>query len=304
MTEEVPFFARVYRMILDASRRYTAGLEPVFYNAHNVFTWQPTVLLAPLIMEDDDDTVRRKLAATATYLDIWLMRRTVNYIRVGYNSVAYAMFLLARDIRRLPVNDLVDVLRARLDRDEADVSLDGSPSRGRSGIRDLRLNKFSTRYIYHLLARITAYVEKESGKPDLFDKYVDRKGKNPLDIEHIWANDYSHHKFECSSTEDFNEWRDNVAGLVLLPADVNRSYQKKPFSKKAPHYAKQNLWAASLTDSAYEHQPQFTSFVTRTGLPFRPYVEFTKAEQAERRELTLEVGKLVWHPDRLEEYRP
>lgn len=303
MTEEVPFFARAYRLILDASRQYTRGLEPVFYNAHNDFTWQTTVLLAPLTKDDDDDTIRRKLAATATYLDIWLMRRTVNYIRVGYNSVAYAMFLLARDIRRLPLNELVDALRARLDQDEANVSLDGSPSRGRGGIKDLNLNQFSTRYIYHLLARVTSHVETESGKPDLFDKYVDRKSKNPLDIEHIWANDYDEHAFECPTAEDFTEWRNNVGGLLLLPADVNRSYQDKPYDEKAPHYAKQNLWAASLTESAYQHQPQFNSFVARSGLPFRAYQQFTKAEQTERRQLTLDLARLVWNPDRLEEYR-
>lgn len=47
MTEEFPFFARAYRRILDAGRRYTDGLESIFYNAHNEFTWQNTVLLAP-----------------------------------------------------------------------------------------------------------------------------------------------------------------------------------------------------------------------------------------------------------------
>lgn len=83
MTSEVPFFARAYRLIQDASRTYQPGLEPVFYNAHNDFTWQSTVLLAPLNVGDDEETVRRKLAATATYLDIWVMRRTVNYIRVA-----------------------------------------------------------------------------------------------------------------------------------------------------------------------------------------------------------------------------
>ncbi len=83
MTEEFPFFARAYGQILEASTTYTSGLEPVFYNAHNDFTWQPTVLLAPLTLADDEDTIRRKIAATATYLDIWIMRRTLNYIRVG-----------------------------------------------------------------------------------------------------------------------------------------------------------------------------------------------------------------------------
>ncbi|MGZ9091369.1 MAG: DUF262 domain-containing protein, partial [Rhodoplanes sp.] len=67
-----PFFAKAYRRVLDASRTYTKGLEAIYYNAHNDFTWQNTVLLAPLVETDDDDTVRRKLAVTATYLDIWL----------------------------------------------------------------------------------------------------------------------------------------------------------------------------------------------------------------------------------------
>ena len=53
------------------------------------------MLLAPLVETDDDETVRRKLAVTATYLDIWLMRRAVNYIRVGYSSVSYAMWRCA-----------------------------------------------------------------------------------------------------------------------------------------------------------------------------------------------------------------
>lgn len=304
MTSEAPFFARAYRLILEASRKYTRGLESVFFNAHNDFTWQSTVLLAPLNVGDDDDTVRRKLAATATYLDIWVMRRTVNYIRVGYSSVSYAMWSLCRDIRGKSLPDLIDTLRAKLDQDEADVSLDGSQSRGRDGLQDLRLNQFSKRYIYHLLARLTAYTERESGRPDPFGELVNRSLKNPWDIEHIWADDYDRYKNECPTRQDFDDWRNHVAGLLLLPADVNRSYQDKPFQDKSPHYAKQNFYAASLTETAYQHQPQFSSFASREGLPFKPYGKFGKAEQEERRKLVLALARCVWDPERLEEYRP
>ena len=151
MTAEFPFFARAYKLIRDCSRTYTAGLEAVFFNAHNEFTWQNTVLLAPLSVTDDDETVRRKMAATAIYLDIWLMRRTVNYIRVGYSSTAYAMYLLCTRIRHKPLMELIEILGQLLASD--DVTFDGSPSRGRSGIEGLGLNQFSRRYIYHLLAR-------------------------------------------------------------------------------------------------------------------------------------------------------
>ena len=302
MTEEFPFFARAYLRILGASTTYTPGLEAIFYNAHNDFTWQSTVLLAPLRVDDDNNTVAQKLAATATYLDIWLMRRTVNYIRSGYSSVSYNMWTLCRDIRDKSLPELIDTLKEKLTEDDA--NFEGSPSRDRHGIWQLGLNQFSRRYIYHLLARLTSYTEVHSGKPDLFDKYVDRTVKNPWDIEHIWPDDFDRYAAECPTRQDFDAWRNNVAGLLLLPADVNRSLQDKPFEKKAPHYAKQNLYAASLTPATYQYQPQFRSFITTENLPFHPYEHFGTREQEERSALVLALANKIWSPDRLEEYRP
>jgi uncharacterized protein with ParB-like and HNH nuclease domain len=297
MTEEFRFFAKAYKQIQAASRAYTPGLEPIFYNAHNEFTWQNTVLLAPLCVTDSDETVRKKLVLTATYLDIWIMRRVTNYVRVGYSSTAYAMFLLCRAIRRKPLDELADILRDRLAAD--DISFEGAPKQNRLGIDDLGLNQFSRRYIYHMLARLTAYTEARSGKPDLFDKYVDRKSKNACDIEHIWANDFDRYTSDFSSLDEFQKARDNIAGLLLLPADVNRSLQDESFETKAPHYAKQNLYAASLTESAYQHEPQFKAFRDKEQLPFRSYDSFGKAEQAERRALVHDLVKQIWSPDRL-----
>lgn len=296
---DFPFFSRAYQLILNASRNYTPGLEAVFYNAHNEFTWQNTVLLAPLTPADDDDTLRLKIAITATYLDIWLMRRVVNYIRVGYSSTAYSMFLLCRDIRRKTPSELVDILTQKLASD--DVTFDGSKSKGRTGIKDLYLNQFSRRYIYHLLARLTSYIEKESGGPDLFNNYVDRSIENPCDIEHICANDYTRYQEMFPSNEEFQSWRNHVAGLLLLPEDVNRSLQDKPFDYKAPHYAKHNLYAGSLTASVYQHEIRFQEFYTKNNLPFKPFEKFGKNEQLERRELIRALVNQVWSPERLKE---
>lgn len=57
MTGEFPFLTRAYRRILIASATSTRGLEAVRYNAHNDFTWQPTIALAPLRVDDDEATV-------------------------------------------------------------------------------------------------------------------------------------------------------------------------------------------------------------------------------------------------------
>lgn len=294
-----PFFGKAYGRILDASHSYTKGLEAVFYNAHNDFTWQNTILLAPLVTSDDDEAVRRKIAVTATYLDIWLMRRVVNYIRVGYSSTSYAMWLLGKEIRRRPLPELVSILTKKLSEDDA--SFEGSPSKGRGGIAELYLNQFSRRYIFHLLARLAAFTESGSGRADLFDKYVDRDTKNPFDIEHIWADDFSRYKLEFASADEFHDWRNHVASLLLLPADVNRSLQAKPYQDKAPHYAKQNFYAASLTASAYQHQPQFAAFRVKHGLSMDPFTSFGKPEQQKRRELVHSMVNRIWSPERLEQ---
>jgi uncharacterized protein with ParB-like and HNH nuclease domain len=299
MAENFPFFSKAYRRVLDASKRYTPGLEAIYYNAHNDFTWQGTVLLAPLMETDDDDTVRRKLAVVATYLDIWLMRRVVNYIRVGYSSVSYAMWLLCRDIRRKPLAELVQVLSQKLADDE--VKFAGSVAKGRKGIEGLGLNQFSRRYIGHLLARLTEATERGAGRTESFDKLVNRAVKNPFDIEHIWANDYAAVESLFADEQEFQEWRNHVASLLLLPADVNRSLQDKPFAQKCGHYAKQNFFAASLDANAYQHQPKFQQYIAAHQLTFEPFDKFTKAEQQKRRLLMAQMVELVWSPSRLQE---
>jgi uncharacterized protein with ParB-like and HNH nuclease domain len=295
---DFPFFAKAYLLILNASRNYTSGLEAVFYNAQNEFTWQNTVLLASLSITDDPETIRRKISATAIYLDIWLMRRVVNYIRVGYSSTSYTMYLLSKEIRNKPLPELVEILKRKLAED--DVTFDGSPSRNRKGISDLSLNQFTRKYIFHLLARITSFIEYQSKGEDLFSTYVDRNSKNPYDIEHIWANDFILHNSIFDNAGEFDIWRDHIGGLVLLPSEVNRSLQDKKYEDKIGQYSGQNYYAASLSDGIlYNHHPRFAEFCKRYQLEFKPYNAFGKQEQLDRRILVEKLVKIIWSPDRI-----
>jgi hypothetical protein len=180
------------------------------------------------------------------------------------------------------------------------VSFEGSPSKGRTGLDGLGLNQFSRRYIYHLLARVTEFTERGAGRTETFDKLVNRDAKNPFDVEHIWANNYETVQEHFANPQEFDEWRNHVAYLLLLPADVNRSLQDKPYEYKREPYSKQNFYAASLDDRAYLHQPRFQQFIAATGLPFKSAAHFTKAEQLTRRELVKAMVELVWSPARLE----
>ncbi|RTR26359.1 DUF262 domain-containing protein [Deinococcus radiophilus] len=301
MLHLMPFFMKAYRLILGARKEYTPGLEAVFYNAHNDFTWQSTVLLSPLTLSDDDETVRRKIEVTARYLDIWIMRRVVNYIRVSYSSVSYAMFLLTKDIRHKSLPELVEVLTAKLAEDGQDINFAGSPSRGREGLKALGLNQFSKRYIFHLLARVSEEVERSSGRNERFDQFVARK-KNGYDIEHIWSSKLFEPGGEFADEQEFQEWRNRAGSLLLLPADVNRSLQDKPYEYKRGKYAAQNFYAASLHEAPYTNQPQFRNFRESLPVPdlFEPLPQFGKAEQQMRSELLLHLAERIWSPSQIE----
>lgn len=211
------------------------------------------------------------------------------------------MFTLCRDIRRKSLPDLLTILQKKLAEDE--VSFEGHKQKPqRKGMSDLRLNQFSRRYIYHLLARVTAFVEQGCGRTESFDKLVDRTVKNPFDIEHILPDNYAAVAEDFESENDFEEWRNHIASLLLLPADVNRSLQDKPYKEKVVHYGKQNFYAASLNTDAYDHQPKFKQFREAYGLAFENHGRFTKAEQRKRRALLVALVEVVWSAKRLEQY--
>jgi len=209
------------------------------------------------------------------------------------------MYNLCKDIRNLSLPDLIQILTDKLAND--DVTFDGSPSRDRNGINDLYLNQFTHRYIFHLLARLTSYVEVQCGSPDPFEKYVNRTVKNPYDIEHIWADKYAPYAGDFATANEFQSWRNHIAGLLLLPADVNRSLQDLPFTDKSPYYENQNFYAASLTDKIYKHKPKFIAFRDQEKLPFEAYASYGKSEQLKRRALVYALVNKVWSPDRINE---
>lgn len=302
MNRDFPFYSNAYKRIAAASVTYTPGLESVFYNAHNDFTWQPTVLLAPLEPGDDDDTVRRKIEATATFLDIWIMRRTVNYVRVGYSTVSYAMYLLCKQIRRKPLSELIDILSAELAAGD-DVIFEGSKSRDREGLWNWGINQFSRRYIYHFLARTTAFLEHGSGGADNFADLVDRTRKNPFDIEHILADDYEQFASQYEDENTFQEWRNWLPALLLLPADVNRSLQARAYNEKVKVYAGQNLLAASLSETPYVNRPQFKALRTKLDLELTPLASFKKKQIKQRCEVLIGLANVIWSPERLDRLR-
>jgi hypothetical protein len=283
------FYARQYHRLRQAAETLTPGLEYVHYNAQNDFTLQYPVLLAPLLMDDPEEETLRKLRLVSSYLDILIAWRIWNYRAIDYSTMQYAMFLVMRDIRDKPATEVAKILSRRLSAEtETFVSNDRFSLHGMNG-----------RQIHRLLARMTDYAETRSGLASRYAEYIQRKGKHGYEVEHIWADHPERHKDEFSHASDFQEYRNRIGGLLLLPKSFNASYGDLPYAEKREHYLKQNLLAQSLHEKAYEHNPGFLRLSKESNLPFRSHPQFKKADLDARQALYRQLAEAIWNPKRL-----
>jgi len=296
--DEMAFYTRQYQRLREASDAIKPGLESVYHVASYNFTLHYPLILAPLNTSDTADLIDRKIRVVATFLDILLARRAVNYLTLTFAALSYHTFGIMKEIRGKDVPDLVKVLKQKLVEQDCDFS--GTKSGHRKGFDGFGLNVWSKRYIKVLLARMTAFVEQQSGLGTTAATYLDDP-KVRYEIEHIWADHPERHTDEFASAADFVDFRNRFGGLLLLPKSFNASYGDLKYAEKLPHYLSQNLLARSLHPQCYSHNPGFKQFIERTGLPFQAHPAFKKADLEARGQLYRQIAELVWNPDRLTE---
>lgn len=286
--QDFSFYARQYRKIHDASNAFTEGLEPVFYNAQNGFTLQPQVLLAPLQPGDSDRVIKSKIRIVAIYLDILLTRRVWNFRAIDYSTMQYAMFQLTKSIRSQSPREIADILTDKLAGEEYDFDKNTT----------YYLHGQNRKRILRILARMADYLETKAGPKGVgFENYVTTRGKNRYEVEHIWANKPERHTDEFAHEADFQEYRNHIGGLLLLPKSFNASYGALPYDEKRKHYNSQNVLARTLCDEAYDHNPGLNRFIEQSGLSFRPHPLFKKDDLDARQNLYLELAKHIWNPE-------
>ena len=152
--------------------------------------------------------------------------------------------------------------------------------------------------MHRILARLTDYVETESGQPSRYLNLVSQGGIR-YEVEHIWADHAERHTDEFIHPADFAEYRNRVGGLHLLPKSFNASYGELTYEEKLPHYNTQSLLARSLHPQCYERNPGFLRFLQESGLPFKAHLQFKKVDLDERGVLYRRIAERIWNPDDL-----
>jgi len=292
--DELKHFSSVYISILKRSHRFNALFDSIYYNDETGFSWQPTILLSSIRLNDDEHEVSRRLRAVSRYIDFWIVSRFANGKRFKSADFSKELIDLTVDIRDMDFGTLKNYLVEKIDSSELQI-LGGTKGK-KSGIRELQLNQYTKKGIRYILARISEYVQRGAiaNESSWFMWYMNRH-----DIEHIIEDNYRRYADEYSSQSDFDSNRNRIGALLLVPSGTNKSFQDKPFQLKKYHYIASGFFAGSLDEKNYVHEPGFVNFITKNGFDFKPYEKFGAEETQERTELVARIAGQIWNRDRI-----
>lgn len=293
LLEEFKKYANVYIKLREYSTKLNPDFEYVYYNANRNFTLQYQLILASIDRNDDATIIERKIKVVSCFIDQYITRRAVNYKMVEYSSIKNAIFNLTKKFRRLPIDELKQIATDELNKMEFKIE----------GIQKFSLTVFTVRYMLHILARITYYIESGSNVPTTsFVTYVDRSQKNSYDIEHVLGDDFTGNSMNFADEDEFKRERNRFGALILLPKDKNRSIKDKPYKAKLTTYVGENLLAKSLHQDCYKNNPRFLAFKSEKNLNFKPYDDFDKNTIGERQDLYLEIARNIWDSNLINQF--
>ena len=281
------FYFNQFVKIKEAEKQFDSKLPHIYYN--NYWGIAPSLsyplYLAPLHEDDNEDTCNKKIELVARFLDNFVVRRATNYRLFSANSQRYTMCNLVKNIR----GNNLDKLKENLVNNTEDIE-DFSES-----LPNFRMHGQNKYFIKYFLARLTSYIEEESGMGNNIVKYLKNPDCKPYEIEHIWSDHYEWFDKIFQQKNDFDDYRNNIGDLVLLQNGVNQSLNDMKTEEKLGHYIKENLLASSMCEQAYKNNPTFTKFYKDKKIPFKSYTNITKDDIKERSKLYATIASQIWN---------
>ena len=285
---QFPFYVKWYIESWKSQTNYNSGIPHLNYIHHwgIAESLQEPLLLASINYGDDDIIIKRKLDFVARYIETFTVRRSINYRKFGQTAIKYTMFNIIKLIRN---NDL-KALGVSLSKEIDQITEDWD------GVWEFGLHGMNRKFVKHLLSRVSSYIDNLVGKDTTYVTYHHPNGRQ-FEIEHIWANKFDEHRDEFDQAGEFQEWRNSLGALVLLPQGTNQSFSSDKYEDKLAHYIKENTYAQSLHPAYYDKNPNFLKSELVRELEFKPHPKFKKEDIGERQKLAQRICEQLWAVD-------
>ncbi len=120
MDNNYSFYLKYFLKIKENENSFNPQLAHIYYAACWGFadSLKYPLMLAPLTPTDSDEVCNQKLDIVAKFIDIFCVRRSVNFRLFGASSLRYTMSNLTKSIRNVSVDELKQILQATIDNDK------------------------------------------------------------------------------------------------------------------------------------------------------------------------------------------
>ena len=284
----LPFFVKWYLMAWDAQAEFDKSMP----HTHYINEWgiaeslQEPLLLAAINYEDNTDTIKKKIDFVARYIETFTVRRAINYRKFGQTSIKYTMFNVIKLIRS---NDII-TFGTNLSNEVESIPENWD------NVWEFSMHGQNKKFVKHLLSRISSYLDDLIGKDTTYVTYHHPSGRQ-FEIEHIWANKFQEHRDEFDQEGDFQQWRNSIGALILLPQGTNQSFNSDKYEDKIQHYLKENTYAQTLHQAYYSKNPNFLNSEVIQDLEFKAHTQFKKEDIGKREKLVQRICEKLWSVD-------
>ncbi len=285
-------FSEIYSFIKSAEQTLTKNHEEIFYNAARRFSLQPMVLLACVKQDDIEETWKKKISLTSKLIDLVLTSRSIEGKQNNYDNLKEISFQLTKEIRHLSVEDLEKYITNEWEKHHKTLE----------SLKDVKYTKADRSDILYYFARISCYIEENLDPANGigFTNYWQRdKGGKTFDIEHLLRKTFDakylpkEHGF--ADAKEYDEKRNLLGALTLLPRSRNRSLQDDSYRSKLGVYATENTLAKSFCEEFYKNNPRLDRFLAEHPQFDLMAISEFKSEHIERRAKTyVEIARKIW----------
>lgn len=282
---QFPFFVKWYINIWESSVSFDKEMPHLNYINHFGIaeSLQEPLLLASIKYGDNENIIKTKIDYTSRFIETFTVKRSVNYRKFGQTSIKYTMFNIMKLIRNNDLQSLSENISNETE--QIDASWDG--------VWNFGLHGMNRKFVKHLLSRISSFTDNLVGKDTNYTTYHHPSGKQ-FEIEHIWANKFEEHTDEFEQKGDFQDWRNSIGALILLPQGTNQSFNSDKYEDKIEHYIKENTYAQTLHSTYYSKNPNFLNSTIIKKLDFKPHSQFKKEDIGERQRLVQRICEQIW----------
>ena len=287
-SNELNFYVNVYEYLYNSLGTFSEKSKNIYY----LSKWgigeslQNALLMAPVKSTDTEVIWQSKMELVAKFIETFTVLRSVSYKKFGVSSIKHTMFNLIKELRDKSLEDVSTILKNEVSKIKSDEV-------NWEKIKDLRLHSQNKKFIKHLLCRITSFVDQQSGRSNTYDFYQNPTGKG-FEIEHIIANKHDRFRDIFEQKEDFERFRNNIGGLILLPSGTNQSLSDSIYEDKVDKYLRENTFAQTLHSEFYVNNPNFLNNEILQQMKFESFDIFSKEESQKRNELIKRICESIW----------